>query len=236
MGEGPVPPANALCVALDSRDPDKCRRLVSETKEAGAHKIGLTAFGAGGPALVRDLAEHTRLFLDLKLHDIPAQVSGAVSVIAGFDVAFTTVHASGGRDMLRAAAEAASDRMTLLAVTVLTSLGDPDLDDLGMSDDPTTQVVRLAELALTSGVPGLVCSPLEVRAIRDRFGTRAEGGPYLVVPGIRPRGSSGDDQKRTMTPKDAIERGADLLVIGRPITAAAHPSEVTRSIVAEVAA
>lgn len=227
--------ANPICVALDSGDPNECRRLASETSAAGAHKIGLTAFGAGGPDLVRDLTSRTPLFLDLKLHDIPAQVSGAISAVADLDVTFSTVHASGGRAMLRSAASAAEDRMMLLAVTVLTSLTDSDLVDIGVSRDSTTQVLRLAELALTSGLAGLVCSPLEVSPIRERFGSNIDGGPFLVVPGIRPVDALVDDQKRTLSPKEAMERGADMLVVGRPITTAAHPSEATRSMLAEVA-
>ncbi|MDQ4144063.1 MAG: orotidine-5'-phosphate decarboxylase [Actinomycetota bacterium] len=228
--------ANPICVALDSGDPDICRRLAAETREAGAHKIGLTAFGAGGPDLVRDLASSTRLFLDLKLHDIPAQVAGAVSVVAHMDVTFTTVHASGGRAMLRAAAEAADGHLMVLAVTVLTSLDDSDLSDIGIGGRAPDQVLRLAEVALDSGVPGLVCSPLEVGLIRERFGSSVDGGPFLVVPGIRTDASGGDDQKRTLSPRAAVEKGADLLVVGRPITGSAEPAEATRSLIAELAA
>ena len=233
-----MPPsfANPVCVALDSGDPDTCRRLARETSEAGAHKIGLTAFGAGGPALVRAMSETTKLFLDLKLHDIPAQVGGAVEVMADLGVTLATVHASGGRAMLTAAAEAGGDELTLLAVTVLTSLGDPDLAEMGVKGGARDQVLRLADLALGCGVGGLVCSPLEVGAIRERFGARDEGGPFLVVPGIRPRDSAGDDQKRTLAPAEAVSLGADLIVVGRPITTAPEPARAMRAILQEVAA
>ncbi|MDQ4095057.1 MAG: orotidine 5'-phosphate decarboxylase, partial [Actinomycetota bacterium] len=135
---------NPICVALDAPDPEETRRLARATAAAGAHKIGLTAFASGGPALVRDLAPATRLFLDLKLHDIPAQVSGAVAAVAGLDVAFTTIHSFGGTEMMRAAVDGAEDRVMVLAVTVLTSLDSDDLRALGVSADATAQVLHLA--------------------------------------------------------------------------------------------
>jgi orotidine-5'-phosphate decarboxylase len=182
------------------------------------------------------MSADTKLFLDLKLHDIPAQVAGAIEVVSDLGVTLTTVHASGGREMLSAAVRAAGDGLTVLAVTVLTSLGDPDLEDLGVRSKATEQVLRLADLALSSGIPGLVCSPLEVGAIRERFGTGDRGGPFLVVPGIRPRDARADDQKRTLAPAEAVDLGADLIVVGRPITGASEPAEATRAIVSELAA
>ena len=227
--------ASPICVALDSADPDEARSLAASVDgSVGALKVGLTSFTAGGPKLVRSLTDAHPVFLDLKLHDIPAQVEGAIASIAELGVTWTTVHAQGGETMLRAAAEAAPRSLTVLAVTVLTSLNDQDLDRTGLAGPSETAVLRLAELALEAGVPGLVCSPLEVAAVRQRFGARSEGGPYLVVPGIRPEGSDAGDQRRTLDPHAALQAGADLLVIGRPITAAADPAGAARSIAASL--
>lgn len=221
-----------ICVALDTADPAQALHLATQVgSSAGAVKIGLTAFVAGGPALVAELHNGNRVFLDLKLHDIPAQVGGAIDAINRLGVSFTTVHAGGGRAMLTAAAEAARPGLTVLAVTVLTSLSDWDLTEIGVSYAPEDAVLRLADLALSCGVPGLVCSPLEVAPIRERFGSHRDGGPYLVVPGIRPEGSDRGDQQRTLAPKEALEAGADLLVIGRPIAGAADPAAAARSII-----
>ena len=184
---------------------------------------------------MRDMTALSPVFLDLKLHDIPAQVAGAVSSARELEVAYTTVHATGGEDMLRAAADAAEDNLMVLAVTVLTSLSPDDLASVGVVDAPADQVLRLTELALNSGVKGLVCSPLEVASVRARFGSAAGGGPFLVVPGIRRAGSSTDDQKRTLGPREAFDAGADLIVVGRPITAAPDPARAAREIIAEVA-
>ena len=226
--------ANPLCVALDFDDPGRCLRVATATAFAGTQKIGLTAFSAGGPDLVREVIALGPVFLDLKLHDIPAQVGGAVATVGELGVSYTTVHAAGGAEMLRASAEAAGDGLIVLAVTVLTSLSNEDLDSIGVGSSPLDQVLRLAELALGAGVSGLVCSPLEVSAIRQRWGPRSRGGPFLVVPGIRPYGAASDDQKRTMGPREAIDAGADLLVVGRPITAAPDPARAARDILAEV--
>ena len=225
---------NALCVALDFDDPGRCVRLARATAFAGAQKIGLTAFASGGPDLVRQIVALSPVFLDLKLHDIPVQVAGALGVVRDLGVSFTTVHAAGGPDMLRAAADAADENLTLLAVTVLTSLSDRDLARTGVNASPQDQVLRLAELALGSGIHGLVCSPREVAALRSRFGSRSEGGPLLVVPGIRPAGALSDDQKRTLGPREALEAGADMLVVGRPITAASDPAVAARALLAEM--
>lgn len=221
-----------ICVALDTVDPAEALHLATELGSAvGAVKVGLTSFIGGGPALVADLRNGNKVFLDLKLHDIPAQVAGAVTAINNLGVSFTTVHATGGRAMLTAAADAAAPGLTVLAVTVLTSLSDWDLTEVGMSYAPEDAVLRLTELALSCGVRGLVCSPLEVERIRDRFGAHTEGGPYLVVPGIRPEGAEPGDQQRTLAPKEALEAGADLLVVGRPITGAPDPAAAARGIV-----
>lgn len=224
------PQLDRICVALDGPDPAEvvsmARRLDGEV---GMVKVGLTAFTAAGPSLVGRLGSQ-RVFLDLKLHDIPAQVAGATEQIGKLGVALTTVHATGGRAMLAAAAEASGPSLKVVAVTVLTSLNDTDLSDLGLAASAGDVVLRLADMALGCGVDGLVCSPLEVASIRQRFGTRAEGGPYLVVPGIRPAGAETHDRQRTLTPAEALEAGADLLVVGRPITSAPDPKAAARAL------
>lgn len=227
-----VTTTNPICVALDTPRPDEARALAASLgAEVGAVKIGLTSFAVGGAGLVRDLVRSTDVFLDLKFHDIPAQVEGAVAAVAQLGASITTVHTSGGRAMLEAAAGARGDSgLRVVAVTVLTSLDDSDLSDIGLTSDPAETVLRWAELALSSGVDGLVCSPLEVAALRERFGPHEKGGPYLVVPGIRPPGADTGDQRRTLGPKEALEAGADLLVIGRPITGVADPVAAARDI------
>ncbi len=227
--------ASPICVALDSGDPGALLRLAATVGDSvGAIKIGLTSFATGGPDLVRPLMPSHPVFLDLKLHDIPAQVGGAISEIANLGVAWTTVHAAGGAAMLQAAADAAPDELMVLGVTILTSLDDSDLDRIGLTAPAESAVLRLAELALEAGIRGLVCSPLEVGAVRERFGSRAEGGPFLVVPGIRPAGSDIGDQRRTLGPREALEAGADLLVIGRPITQAPDPAAAAREVAEEL--
>lgn len=227
--------ANPLCVALDVSDPRECVRLAgSVAPAAGLLKVGLTSFAAGGSSLVAEISALAPVFLDLKLHDIPAQVGGAVQAIAKLGVAYTTVHASGGDAMLRAAADAGNGEVTILAVTVLTSLTDADLAKLGIDADSEAQVLRLGELALEAGVDGLVCSPREVEALRTRFGPRDRGGPLLVVPGIRPAGPLADDQRRVLTARRAVDLGADVIVVGRPITAAADPAAAARALVGEI--
>jgi orotidine-5'-phosphate decarboxylase len=230
-----APNGNPLCVALDTPDYGRVERLAFITEpHAGMFKVGLMAFAANGPSLVRSLARMRPVFLDLKLHDIPAQVEGATSAVAGLGASWITVHAAGGPEMIRAAVEAAGDAVTVLAVTVLTSLDDRVLGMTGVNDGAESQVLRMAELAIGSGVGGLVCSPLEIRGVRDRFGTAADGGPVLFVPGIRPRGSDAADQRRTMTPREAVDAGADVIVVGRPITGALNPADAARLIHQEV--
>lgn len=214
-----------LCLALDSRDEREIERLAQQTAEhVDLLKIGLTAFTTFGPHLVRRLADVRPVFLDLKLHDIPAQVGGAIEAVGATGATYATVHTFGGRAMLEAAAASAPRGVTLLAVTVLTSLDEPDLSSFGISEPPDKTVLRLADLALGAGVPGLVCSPREVVALRERYGNRRQG-PLLVVPGVRPAGSGSDDQRRTLTPGEAVAAGADILVVGRPITTAMDPAD-----------
>ncbi|MDE2199976.1 MAG: orotidine-5'-phosphate decarboxylase, partial [Rhodospirillales bacterium] len=175
------------------------------------------------------------VFLDLKLHDIPNTVAGAVRAVLPLRPHMLTLHASGGAAMIAAARDAAaaagSARPRLLAVTVLTSLDAAALNETGIAGGPRQQVLRLARLALAHGADGLVCSAHEVAMLRDAFGP----GPVLVVPGIRPAGAPTGDQARTMTPREAAAAGADWLVVGRPITAAADPAAAAAAIAAELA-
>jgi orotidine-5'-phosphate decarboxylase len=228
---------NPLCVALDTPEYGLVERLSFLTEpHTGMFKVGLMAFAANGPGIVRRLARMRPVFLDLKLHDIPAQVEGAVAAVADLGATYVTIHAAGGPEMMRAAVDAAGDEVTVIAVTVLTSLDDRVLDMIGVGDGAQSQVLRMAELALDAGVKGLVCSPLEIAGVRSRFGSLADGGPMLLVPGIRPRGSDAADQRRTMTPREAVDAGADVIVVGRPITKAADPAEAARLIRREVGA
>ena len=199
----------------------------------GIFKIGLTTFISDGVGLVEELSALRPVFLDLKLHDIPMQVEGAMRAVAATRAAYTTVHAAGGIDMVRVAVEASGDT-TVLAVTVLTSLDGAALRRLGFDGDPQEAVLRLAEVAIEAGAPGLVCSPLEVAALRARFGSADEGGPLLVVPGIRPTRSGGDDQRRTLTAGEALRHGADVIVVGRPITGAEDPAAAASALLQEV--
>jgi orotidine-5'-phosphate decarboxylase len=199
----------------------------------GLFKLGLEFFLANGAAGYRAVGGRP-VFLDLKLHDIPNTVAGAVRAVLPLAPRMLTLHAAGGAAMIaaaRQAAEAAGDaRPWLLAVTVLTSLDGAALAATGVSDTPADQVLRLARLALAAGADGLVCSPLEVAVLRAELGP----GPRLVVPGIRPAGSASDDQVRVMTPREAVAAGADWIVVGRPITGAADPGAAAAAIVAEL--
>jgi orotidine-5'-phosphate decarboxylase len=223
-----------LAVAFDS-GPEECRELlVTVQGDIDVAKIGLTLFAGSGPGIVREVVSQVPVFLDLKLHDIPAQVAGAATQAASLGVAYLTVHAGGGGEMVAEAVKAVEavdpGGTRILAVTVLTSLDDEDLGAMGIADGPEKQVLRLAELALGAGAHGLVCSPLEVAVLRDRIGD----DPILVVPGIRPQGATAGDQKRTLTPAEAAGAGADVIVVGRPITAAADPRRAAARIRAEL--
>jgi orotidine-5'-phosphate decarboxylase len=197
-------------------------------------KLGLQLFVREGPALVDAIAARGhRIFLDLKLHDIPNTVASAIRSLQGRSVDLLTVHACGGSEMLRQAAAAAretSPSLQLLAVTVLTSLDAPALAETGVPASPAAQVSRLAALALAAGIPGLVCSPEELPALRTTFGPT----PLLVTPGIRPAGSDAGDQKRAMTPAQAAAAGADLIVVGRPLLRAPDPRAALAAIRAEM--
>lgn len=232
---------NPVFCALDTVDLAAAERLAGEVAgSVGGLKIGKEFFTAHGPQGVSQVvAGRLPLFLDLKFHDIPNTVAGGVRAAIGAVAPFMmTVHASGGRAMLQAAADAAATaagetgtrKPLILGVTVLTSLDQDDLRDTGVVGTVADQVRRLADLAQANGLDGVICSPHEIKTLR------ADRGPAfkLVVPGIRPASAMGDDQKRVMTPADAVALGADYLVIGRPITAAGDPAAAARAIDAEI--
>ncbi len=218
---------NPICVALDAVDPDRNIQVArAVAHHVGYLKMGLTSFTSGGRELARELGAVRPLFIDLKLHDIPAQVESAIAAVEACGASLTTVHASGGAEMIKAAVAGASPDLKIVAVTLLTSLDDPALEKMGMRGSAQDAVLRLADLALRADADGLVCSPLEVAAIRERFGP----DPYLVVPGIRPVGSAADDQRRTLGPGETLEAGANLLVVGRPVTAAPDPATAAKEL------
>ncbi|UUR09237.1 orotidine-5'-phosphate decarboxylase [Sphingomonas glaciei] len=222
---------NPIYVAIDTPELGQAKALAAAVSpHVGGLKLGLEFFAANGPAGVAALsAAGLPIFLDLKLHDIPNTVGKAVAALAPLAPAVLTVHAAGGRAMLEAAKAAASPGCKVVAVTVLTSLDGDDLAAIGVTSDPADQVERLADLARSAGCDGIVCSGEEVAAAAERW----PGGTF-VVPGLRPSGSDLGDQKRVLTPVDALDRGASLLVIGRPITAAADPAEAARAIAASL--
>jgi orotidine-5'-phosphate decarboxylase len=223
-----------IIVALDTDSVESALSMVrSLSGEVGVFKVGMELFPRGGPELVREIrSTGAKVFLDLKFHDIPNTVAGAVRSAAALGAAFATVHAAGGRAMLRAAAEAAlGTGTTLLAVTVLTSLDDADIAEIGIRGTAGESVLRLADLATAEGIGGIVCSAREVKAVRSRVGP----GTVLVTPGVRlPEGEAGD-QKRVVTPDEAARRGADYLVVGRPITRAKDPVAAARTFAAAMA-
>lgn len=224
-------------VALDMTDATAAAALARRLcGHVGGVKLGLEFFVANGPSGIRAVAaEGLPVFLDLKLHDIPNTVAGAMASAAALEPAIVTIHAGGGPAMMRAAAEAARQAAKpplVVAVTVLTSLDDRDLDAVGQRAPALDQAMRLAALAQEAGLGGVVCSPHEVAAIRRRCGA----GFKLVVPGIRPAAAARGDQKRVMTPAEAVAAGADHLVIGRPITQAADPVAAARAIATELRA
>jgi len=235
----PQSPAGRLIVALDIPEIARAETMAGlVAPAAGLVKLGLELFCAAGPPALARLAKHRPVFLDLKLHDIPNTVAGAVNSLAPLGAVMLTLHAGGGPAMItaaRRAAEAAGgalgpQRPILLAVTVLTSMNAEQLGIVGVAGGPAQQVLRLARMAMDSGADGLVCSPREVSLIRDALGE----GPLLVVPGIRPAGSAAGDQARIATPQDAVAAGADWIVVGRPITEAADPAAAARAITASL--
>ena len=219
-----------IAVALDAPDEETAARWSQAvTPYVSVVKVGLELFCRTGPSIVEIVRGGTgaRLFLDLKLHDIPNTVAGAARSVAKLKPKYLTVHASGGADMVRAAVEAAPD-VTIAAVTVLTSIDEEALSDIGLAGPSTDAVRRLAVLAVKAGAGALVCSPQEVAAVRAEVGP----GVVLITPGVRPAGSDAQDQARVSTPEQALKDGADLLVIGRPITGAADPGAAAATIAA----
>jgi orotidine-5'-phosphate decarboxylase len=221
-----------IAVALDTSDVTVATRWTAAVAPyVSTVKVGLELFSAEGPAAVEKVraAADVDLFLDLKLHDIPATVAGAARALAPLRPRLLTVHAGGGPAMVAAAAEAIPDTL-IAAVTILTSLSAEDLDRLGIEGTPDEAVTRLARLAVDAGARALVCSPREVALVRAAVGP----GVVLVTPGVRPAGADVNDQARVATPEQAIADGADLLVIGRPITAAADPAAAAAAIAASL--
>ncbi|MEY3220394.1 MAG: hypothetical protein RIT27_1751 [Pseudomonadota bacterium] len=213
-----------IIVALDFADPKKALSFAQQIKGQPCHlKVGKELFTRAGPQIIEQLqALDFKIFLDLKFHDIPNTVAKACEAAAALNVWLVNVHAAGGLKMMEAAREAlnkASQPPLLIAVTVLTSLNEMDLLEIGISSTPETQVKRLALLAQKAGLDGVVCSPKEIKLLRDTIGKDF----LLVTPGIRPVGSDQNDQQRTLTPSQAIDLGVNYLVIGRPITAAVDP-------------
>jgi orotidine-5'-phosphate decarboxylase len=226
-----------LIVALDHARAEDALSLAARLDPGRCRvKVGKELFTRAGPRVVQDLATRGfRVFLDLKFHDIPNTVAGACRAAADLGVWMLNVHAQGGRRMLEAAREAlaqAASRPLLVAVTVLTSLGQADLEEIGLAGSPRDNVLRLAGLAHAAGLDGVVCSPQEIRDLRAAL----SGEFRLVTPGIRPAGADAGDQRRVMTPGQAIAAGADYLVVGRPVTAAPDPMAALAAIEAEIAA
>lgn len=224
--------ADKFIVALDVATKKEAVTLVEELRERiSIFKIGLQLYTAEGPEIVRAvLATGAKVFLDLKLHDIPNTVARALESTAQLGVQMLTIHLSGGSEMIRAAVTARKNNLSILGVTVLTSATDQTLRAIGISDKIDNQVLRLAKLGVEAGVDGLVASPHEVKMLRDQFGAKIK----LVVPGIRPSWSETGDQKRVMTPRQALDAGADYLVIGRAIIADPNPRQALTKILDEL--
>lgn len=229
--------ANPIYVALDTPDFSRALEIAKAVKpHVGGLKIGLEFLTALGPEGIRKIVDTgVPVFADTKFHDIPNTVAGAAREICKFGVSIFNIHASGGEAMMRAAVEAAAQsnpRPKVIAVTVLTSLTDDDLEAVGQCGPSDDQVARLAKLAKVSGLDGVVCSPREIALVR-----KACGPDFLIVtPGVRPLGADLADQRRVMTPAEAVRAGADILVIGRPITGAADPAAAAKAVADEIAA
>ena len=231
-----------IIVALDVPDRDAALRLVEQLSGlVGMFKVGSQLFTAEGPGLVREIVEAgEKVFLDLKFHDIPNTVAGAVESASRLGVSILNVHALGGSEMMRAAANAVSDRGILwmtrpavLGVTVLTSMDQSNLSDVGVEPDVNSEVVRLATLARESGLDGIVASPREIRLVREFV---AAEGFIILTAGIRPSWAAAGDQKRVATPLDAVRDGADFMVIGRAITSTDDPRAAAKRILDEIGA
>ena len=223
---------NKIIVALDVATNKEALGLVEQLRnQVSLFKVGLQLYTAEGPAVVREvISRGAQVFLDLKLHDIPNTVAKAVEAAAGLGVEMLTIHLSGGPEMVRAAVAADKEKMSILGVTVLTSANEQTLRETGVPGAVEDQVLRLAKLGLEAGVDGIVASAREIEGLRRELGDKFK----IVVPGIRPAGSDAADQKRTMTPREAINAGADFLVIGRPIIADKNPREALDRILDEL--
>lgn len=231
---------NPLICAIDVADFNTAYHLSEQlAPDVGAVKIGLEFFCANNrEAVEKIVALGVPVFLDLKLHDIPNTVASAIKAISGLGVAMTTLHALGGKEMLSRAVEAHHEECSrlnkpqakLLAVTILTSMDDAALSEAGIATPVQDQVLRLAGMALSAGVDGLVCSPWEIELLKREFGNDL----MLVTPGIRPKAEDKGDQKRIMTPGEAIKLGADYIVVGRPITTAKNPVQAAKNIVTAI--
>src|SRR5256885_15290831 len=224
--------ADKIIVALDVSSKKEALELVKQLREQiSFFKIGLQLYTAEGPEIVRAvLASGAKVFLDLKFNDIPTTVSRTVEAAGNLGVQMLTIHLSGGSDMIRAAVAVPKNELLILGGTVLTSANEGMLRETGISDEIDDQVLRLAKLGVQAGIDGVVASPHEIKRLRAEFGDKIK----IVVPGIRPTWSEPGDQKRFMTPREAIEAGADYLVIGRPITAHKNPSEAVEKILQEL--
>jgi orotidine-5'-phosphate decarboxylase len=234
---GAADPRSLLCAALDVPDMASARPLISVLGGRVGHlKVGLQLFSAAGTDAVRAVIDSgSSAFVDLKLHDIPNTVRGAVRSLSRLGASLCTIHASGGRRMIEAAAAEARDAggvMRIIAVTALTSLDDADLEEVGVPGGAAAAVERLVRLAVSAGADGCVMSPLECAAARRS----SPPGFFIVTPGIRVPGDAAGDQARTAAPRDAVKAGSNLLVVGRPITGAADPALSAERFVSEIAA
>jgi len=226
------PSSEKIIIALDvATEKEALALMVLLSGEVGAFKIGLQSYTTTGPGLIRAAFLLGPVFLDLKLHDIPNTVAKAVESAGKLGVRMLTIHLGGGGEMIHAAVAARSDDMLLLGVTVLTSSTDETLAEIGIAGKTSDHVLRLARLGVANGIDGLVASPHEARMLRAEFGDKIK----IVTPGIRPAGSDPGDQKRFATPREAIDAGADYLVIGRPVTGAADPKAAVQRVVEELA-
>ena len=226
--------ADKIIVALDVATTKEALQLVEQLQpDVSFFKVGLQLYTAEGPEIVRAvLGAGAKVFLDLKFNDIPTTVARTVEAAGNLGVQMLTIHLSGGTDMIRAAVSVPKKELWILGVTVLTSADEGMLRETGISDRVDDQVLRLAKLGMAKGVDGIVASPHEIKRLRREFGDKIK----VVVPGIRPSWSEPGDQKRIMSPREAIEAGADYLVIGRPITAHKNPREAVEKILAEIKA
>jgi orotidine-5'-phosphate decarboxylase len=235
MNSGPTAKnaRDRLIIALDVPDAEQALQIARELSgDVTFFKIGLQLYTAAGPEIVRAIsAIGAQVFLDLKLHDIPNTVAKAVEAAATLDVAMLTIHLSGGRRMVEAAVESCPIGCLLLGVTVLTSSDEETLRETGVKSDVGEQALRLAQLGATAGIRGLIASPHELHPLRARLGTDVT----IITPGVRPAWAAANDQMRFMTPRNAIDGGADFLVIGRPVTAHANPREAVQKIISELA-